>query len=221
LSAIHLSWGAEVYYEIPADLHEDRHWCPAIQASSTPADNPRRGLDETERQQISSYGADRIRVSATYEEVSDFVRGQEAQGKIVTVMSHVAPYVDDSDWFLRVNDRQVEVRAGNWNVVRWTQTNSRQMIWTESFCPENPNYYGQIYQQLSGTGSSVCIPDFAYEVVQPDGGFWFCRTTYHFVADYCGMPVRIGVSGTGDEDYQRRMSAEELTELRQWRSRRR
>lgn len=153
-----------------------------------------------------SYAADRISVSASYEEVEDFVRGQRQSGKIVTIMSMNDRNPALNDLFLKVNDLQIQHRAGGWKMNQWVGTNARATVWVRSFDGTLPaiasresgwNYYQELIRLLRS--GETYIPGFQYLIDRPNNaGLWLDLTNYHFVEDYGGTAIRIAVSDPKD-----------------------
>lgn len=141
--------------------------------------------------EVGSYGASRISPFAQYDAIEDFVRGQRANEKIVTVMSM------GSDRFLKVNDLQIRDRAGGWNMDDWIGTDAKR-LWIRSLrgtLPGGVNYYQNLIDLVT---TDYYIPEFRYLIDRPNnGGLWEDFTTYHYAHDYGGVAVRIAVSTPG------------------------
>jgi|GEM_PF-972132 len=184
-------------YQVPAgmaitdqepDENEGRDF--QSQANNSPQSDSELS-QESPQPTIESYGAARISPFAKYEAIEDFVRGQRAEGKIVTVMSM------GTDKFLKVNDLQIQERAGGWTMDDWVGTDAKQ-LWLRSLrgtLPGRVNYYQQLIDLVT---TDHYIPEYNYLIDRPNnGGLWEDVTTYHYAEDYGGVAVRIAISTPG------------------------
>lgn len=162
------------------------------QSDPTQPDRPTPAQPTEQPQQINSYAPSRISPSASYEEIMDFVRGWRAQGLIVTVTSMV------SDRCVHCNDLQVMDRnppiGTKWTIENWVSLDFKQ-LWRDSFLPGRHNYYGDL---VSRVASDQYIPEFVYQIRRISGAMSECSTDYHYVENFAGVPVRIGISKQGD-----------------------
>lgn len=167
-----------------------------IASMNQPGNNPR-SVAET-----SSYAPARIDPDASFDEIEDFIRGAKAAGKIVTVMSMNDRDPAKNDLFLRVNDLQIQHRAGGWTIADWVGTDAKSTVWIRSFDGSLPatslreagwNYYKELVNLLRS--GERFIPGFEYLIDRPNqAGLWLDVTDYHFAEDYGGCAVRIAVS---------------------------
>ncbi len=138
--------------------------------------------------QISSYGASRIDPTADSEAVLDFVKGKKAEGLIVTVTGM------HSDKCLLVNDLQALDRGGGWTAQDWIGLDFKK-LWHDSFLLGKTNYYGQLIAAVEG---DRYLPNFFYHIRRPSGALAEYSSSYHYVDNFLGAPVRIAVSTPGD-----------------------
>lgn len=160
------------------------------------------GAMPLEQPQVNSYGASRLSVDASYEAIEDFIRGQRAAGKIVTVMSMNDRNPAKNDLFLAVNDLQIQHRAGGWKMNDWIGTNAKSTVWVRSFDGTLPkvnsreaghNYYQELIRRIKA--GEHFIEGFEYLIDRPNNaGLWLDVTDYHFAANYGGTAIRIAVS---------------------------
>ena len=150
----------------------------------------------------SSYAPSRIDPDASYDAVEDFVRGMKASGKIVTIMSMNDKDPSKNDLFLKVNDLQIQHRAGGWKMNEWVGTDAKSTVWVRSFDgtlpraegrPTGHNYYSELVGRIRS--GETFIQDYFYLIDRPNrAGLWADLTDYHFVRDYGGCAIRIAVS---------------------------
>lgn len=142
---------------------------------------------------VGSYGASGLRRAAGAAEVMDFIAGQQAEGRICTVMGM------GSDKFLFVNGAQVADRGGN--AETWIGVDAKALVWGRSLTGTLPgrergvNYYAQLHELLERDGS---IPGFEYCVTRPSGDLHRDTSTYYLLDDYLGIPARVAVSKVGE-----------------------
>lgn len=151
---------------------------------------------------ISSYAPARLSVDASYEAIQDFIAGQRAAGKIVTIMSMCDRDPAKNDLFLAVNDLQIQHRAGGWRMNDWIGTNAKSTVWVRSFDstlpkagsrPPGHNYYSELIRRIKS--GEHFIQGFEYLIDRPNNaGLWLDVTDYHFASDFGGTAIRIAVS---------------------------
>ncbi|NES07804.1 MAG: hypothetical protein F6K22_36460 [Okeania sp. SIO2F4] len=138
--------------------------------------------------QISSYAASRIDPTADSEAVLDFVKGKKAEGLIVTVTGM------HSDKCLLVNDLQALDRGGGWTAQDWIGIDFKK-LWHDSFLVGKTNYYGQLVEAVE---RDRYLPNFFDHIRRPSGALAEYSSSYHYVDNFLGAPVRIAVSTPGD-----------------------
>ena len=184
-------------YQVPAKMAiseqepDESKGCDFQSQANNAPQSDSESSQESSQPTIESYGAARISHFAKYEAIEDFVRGQRMEGKIVTIMSM------GTDKFLKVNDLQIQERAGGWSMDDWVGTDAKQ-LWLRSLrgtLPGRVNYYQRLIDLVT---SDHYIPEYNYLIDRPNnGGLWEDVTTYHYAEDYGGVAVRIAVSTPG------------------------
>ena len=146
------------------------------------------GNSESTMPEPSSYGESRIESDVTYEAVSDFIKGKKAEGLIVTATSMI------NDKCLIVNDLQALDRGGGWTAQDWIGIDFKT-LWRDSFHRGKHNYYGDL---LANVEADRFLPNFHYQIRRPSGALAEYNSTYHYVENFLGGPVRIAVSVPGE-----------------------
>lgn len=139
--------------------------------------------------------------NADYLKVLEFMRRQYEEGKIVILTSHIMG-ADPS---------------GDEDICRCIHTNDKLLPSRSSLKPYEFNGYDYLksWRCLPDGGTSLApsveyqrlrslldkdgfVPGYEYTLMRPDGAFCRYLTDYYLVDDYCGQPVRIGVSRPED-----------------------
>lgn len=163
-------------------------FCIPAKAVQLSISNQKPKEPESLKPNISSYGASCIAPEAKYDEVMDFIKGQKADGKVVTVTSMI------SDKCLLVNDLQVSDRGGGWTADNWIGLDFKN-LWRDSFHVGRANYYGELLASLQRDGY---IPEFHYQIRRPSDALAEYSSTYHLIDEFMGIPVRIACSVPGE-----------------------
>ena len=146
------------------------------------------GSDNLPRSEISSYAPSRITSDATYEAVLDFLKGKNLEGFVTTITAM------GTDKCLQVNDLQALDRGGGWTGADWVGIDFKT-LWRDSFKKGSPNYYGDLVERVE---RDRVLPNFEYKIRRPSGALAEYSSTYHYVENFLGVPVRVAVSRCGD-----------------------
>ena len=150
-----------------------------------------------------SWGASKLRYDSSAEAIEDFIRGQEAEGLIVTITSNIDPFR-----CLYANNKQAEVRAPSgrnqkaWSVSDWLN-NGFGRLWMPSLIAtrDGDRYFQRLLELCTQSGEYV-DHNFVYQILKTDGSLSECQTRYISVANYGGIdaphPARIGISRPED-----------------------
>lgn len=148
----------------------------------------RSSSNDSPQSEISSQPSSRIAPDATYEAVLDFLKGKNLEGMVTTITTM------GTDKCLQVNDLQALDRGGGWTGADWVGIDFKT-LWRDSFKVGNPNYYGQLVERVE---RDHFLPDFEYKIRRPSGALAEYSSTYYYIEDFLGVPVRIAVSRQGD-----------------------
>lgn len=151
------------------------------------ARRPQESRQEENHQETSSYAPRAIAPTASFDEVLDFIKGKKAEGLVVTVTSMV------DDKCLIVNDLQAIDRGGGWTAQDWVGLDFKK-LWIDSL-RSGPNFYGDLVERVVRDRR---IPNFYYHIRRPSGAKAEYSSTYHYLENFMGAPVRIAVSKQGE-----------------------
>lgn len=128
-------------------------------------------------------GLEQYLQNADYLRVLDFMREKRAEGKIVIITSQI------DNICIHTNDLLLPER-GVLRPYQWRGYNYLQS-WDVERTGQPSEEYHQMRALLDQDGF---IPGYGYRLRRPDGALCEYQTDYYTVGDYCGEPVRIGVS---------------------------
>lgn len=121
--------------------------------------------------------------SADYIRLHEFLIEKKREGKIVIITSQV------NDQCIHTNDNLLPSR-GFWMPHQFDGYNYR-LSWSLSGSGEPSDEYHQMRDLLRRDGF---VLNFDYRLIRPDGALCRYQTDFYHVDNYCGQPIRIGVS---------------------------
>lgn len=142
-----------------------------------------------------------IAQDANYLAVLDFMKERYEEGKIVILTTHIMGADptgnDDICSCIHTNDKLLPSRASlkPYQFQGYDYLKSWRCLPEGGISPAPSPEYQDLRSRLNKDGY---VPGFEYTLKRPDGAFCRYSTDYYLIEDYCGQPIRIGVSAPED-----------------------